>query len=132
MADPLSELVVETVAGYAVDEPPPDLADLRKQMETPVPWDELEDLDELIEMIEQAGFREVKLDVIPFTIRLSSVKAFVNYKLAWPIRRAEVDAMTEEVRSLCLSDLYENLEAQAEADGSIVWEPEIVRVQAKN
>lgn len=131
MADPLSELVAETVAGYAVDEPPPDLADLREQMETPVPWDELEDLDELVEVIEQAGFRDVKLDVFPFKIWLSSVKAFINYKLAWPVRRAEIDAMPEQVRSLCLSDLQENLEAHIEADGSLIWEPEIVRIQAE-
>lgn len=129
--DPLSELVAGTVAGYAVDEPPPDLADLREQMETPVPWDELEDLDELVEMVRQAGFRDVKLDIFPIKIRLSSVKAFINYKLAWPVRRAEVDAMPEEVQSLCLSDLHENLDAYAESDGSITWEPEIVRIWAR-
>ncbi len=130
MADPLSEMVAETVAGYAVDEPPPDLAALREQIETPVPWDDLEDLDELVDLIKQAGFQDVRLDVFPIEIRLPTIKAFINYKLAWPIRRAEVDAMPEDVQGLCLADLHENLETHAAADGSVIWQPEIVRIQA--
>lgn len=128
--DPLSELVSGTVADYAGDNPPPALASLRAAMEAPVPWDDLDGPDDVAALVRHAGFSEVEMALERPSVRLPGAQAFVRYKLAWPERRAEIDAMPAEARRLCLADLQENLAAHAEVDGSLIWQPEIIRIRA--
>lgn len=129
-SDPLSELVSDTVAGYAVDDPPPALAAMRAVMETPVPWDDLDGPDDIAALVRDVGFVDVEMTLERLLIRLPGVEAFIRYKLAWPNHRAEIDAMAVEARRLCLSDLRENLAARTEPGGSLPWQPEVIRVRA--
>ena len=54
----------------------------------------------------------------------------MNYKFAWPTRKAEIEAMSSEVLNLCASDLEENLSALTNDDGTLSWEPNVVRLTA--
>lgn len=129
-SDPLSELVSDTVAAYAVDEAPPALAAMRAAMEAPAPWDDLDGADDVADLAEDVGFVNVEMTLAQRLVRLADVETFIRYKLAWPNRRAEIDAMAMETRQLCVSDLHENLAARAEPDGSLLWQPEVIRIRA--
>jgi SAM-dependent methyltransferase len=128
--DPLSELVLDTVAGYAVDDPPPALAAMRALMEAPVPWDDLDGPDDIETLVKDVGFADIEMKLERALVRLPDVETFIRYKVAWPNRWAEIDAMPGETRRLCLSDLRENLAARAEPDGSLAWQPEVIRIWA--
>ncbi len=128
--DELSEIIADTVAAYATEEPPPALLTLRQQMEAPIPWDSIQSTEELTHLIEQAGFSQVQVCQAIANVRLPDMEALLRYKLAWPIRRAEISAMPPEVRALCLSDLQENLAAHTDADGAITWRPGVIRIRA--
>ena len=128
--DPLSELVSDTIAGYAVEEAPPELATLREAMDQPLPWDDIEDEDDLLEALQEAGFARIEIESLTIPVRLPDVGTFIRYKLAWPSRRAELAAMPDEIRRLCLHDLEENLAARAENDGGLLWQPVVVRARA--
>lgn len=130
MPDDLSEIVSDTLASYAVDEPPDDLRQLREGTELPVPWDDLETLDDIEEAVAAAGFAVNRVDVLDAEVRMASLDAYLRYKLAWPSRQAEVDAMPDDVRRLMLSDLQENLRTRCEADGSLLWRPQVIRINA--
>jgi ubiquinone/menaquinone biosynthesis C-methylase UbiE len=129
-ADLLSDLFYETVAAYAVDDPPPALAARRAAQSHPHPWDALETSDDLVTALERAGFVRVEREVTTERVRLPDVETFLRGKCAWPVHRAEIAAMPDEVRDLCLSDLRENLGARVEPDGWLIWQPNIVRLRA--
>jgi ubiquinone/menaquinone biosynthesis C-methylase UbiE len=129
--DPLSGLVSDTVAGYAVEDPPPDLAVMRASMETRLPWDNIDGPDDIVKIAEDTGFRDIEVEVVQPAVTLPRVEVFLRYKLAWPDRRAEIDAMPPETRRLCLGDLQENLAAHAEVDGSLIWQPQVFRIRAR-
>lgn len=128
--DPLSELVSETMAGYVVEHPSPALCAMRAVIEAPAPWDDLDGPDDVAALVERVGFSGVEMAVERPLVRLPGVETFIRYRLAWPSRRAEVDAMSVEARQLCLSDLRENLAAHTEPDGSLCWQPEVIRICA--
>jgi SAM-dependent methyltransferase len=128
--DELSELAADTLAAYAVDSPPPDLAALRAMLGNPIPWDEVEDAADLARLLGEAGFAAVETESLSIPVSFESVEAFIRYKTAWPSRQAELAAMPEDIRRLCLSDLAENLSVHARRDGSIVWHPGIIRARA--
>lgn len=129
-ADALGELVNETFAEYTVEDPSPELKAFRQEMEEPIPWDDLESADELETLLAEAGFQDLELTHEIVSVRLPNVDAFLRYKLAWPIRTAELAAMPAEVRTLCLNDLRENVTPHADDKGRIIWEPHLVRVRA--
>ena len=129
--DDLGELVSDTLAAYAVDEPPPALRALREGNEQRVPWDDLETIDDIARLVGAAGLAVDRLDVAPVEVRLPSLDAFLRYKLGWPSRRAEVEAMSDVVRRLMLDDLHENLSPHLEADGGLLWRPEIIRLSSR-
>lgn len=127
--DPLSELIADTVLAYSVDDPPPALAKQRADFDIPLPWDTLETLDDLAALLEAVGF---VVDVAAFfepEVALTPAD-FLAYKLAWPARRAELAAMPEEVRRLFYTDIEENIGAFAGPEGTLTWEPTLIRVRA--
>ncbi len=128
--DPLSDLLDETLAEYTVEEPPPGLAAQRAAQQAPHPWDEMETSDDIAARLAEAGFEPVTVDVVTPVVMFSDVETFIRYKLAWPIRRAELAAMPRDVQMLCLGDLQENLGARAGKDGRLAWEPNLVRIKA--
>jgi ubiquinone/menaquinone biosynthesis C-methylase UbiE len=128
--DTLSKLAADTLAEYAVESPPPDLAALREMLGNPIPWDDLEDKTDLESLLYQTGFAAVETENLSIPVSFDSVEAFIRYKTAWPSRQAELAAMPEEIRRLCLSDLAENLSVHTRQDGSLIWHPGIIRAKA--
>ncbi|MBN1428174.1 MAG: methyltransferase domain-containing protein [Anaerolineae bacterium] len=128
--DPLSEIVSDTIAEYAVDDPLPELAAMRAMVATPVPWDDIDGPDDIVAMAAETGFCDVEVGIVCLPVILPDVGAFIRYKLAWPDRRVEINAMDVETRRLCLGDLQENLAAYAEDNGSLIWRPKIFRIRA--
>lgn|SRR5574341_421578 len=129
LRDPLSDLVSDTLAGYMVDDPSIALAAMREALNAPMPWDDLETGDDVQDLLRSLGFGPVAMEVSTPVVELT-LDAFIQYKLAWPTRRAEVEAMSQEMRHLCLVELREQLEAHAGSHGYLSWQPNIVRVQA--
>jgi len=133
-SDELSVLLDDTLAEYAVEDPGPDLAARREARFAYHPWDEFETSTDIADELEAAGFEHVEIDVVTPEVVFEEAADFIRYKLAWPFRRAEVEAMPAEVRALCLSDLDENLSALsalALPSGKLVWQPNLVRVFAQ-
>lgn len=126
--DPVSDLLADILNEYAVDDPPPDLARKRSEQQALHPWDELETSDDIVGLMEEAGFESVEVRIVTADVQLDSPAEFIRYKLAWPIRRAELEAMPEEIRQLCLSDLAENLARFGDSDGRLRWQPNVVQV----
>lgn len=126
--DELSDLLGDTLSAYAVDDPPKDLARRRRDQQERHPWDNLETSDDIVDLMQEAEFREVAVQIRTPEVILPDAEAFTRYKLAWPIRRAEFEAMSPEIQQLCWSDLMENLGAHAEADGRLCWQPNVVLV----
>jgi ubiquinone/menaquinone biosynthesis C-methylase UbiE len=128
--DRLSELVTDTLAEYTPENVPPTLAAMRRDIYTSLPWDELKDSEDLRFALKKAGFSRIKVNVVSPPVRLQSAEVFLRYKLAWPIRRAELEAMPEDIRQLCLNDLRENIAAHCNSAGHLIWRPNIVRLRA--
>lgn len=128
--DTLSELFSDIFVEYSVDDAPPHLEALREQLEQPIPWDNLETVDELDELVERTGFKDIRLHYEHPKIALSSISAFIQFKMAWPIRAAEFAAMPPDIQRLCMSDLRENIAPHANAAGQVIWEPNILILTA--
>jgi ubiquinone/menaquinone biosynthesis C-methylase UbiE len=128
--DPLSEIVSDTLASYAVDDPSPELARMRSETEQPVAWDDLESLDEIQDIVARAGFEVSRVEVLDAEVLLADLDTFLRYKLAWPSRQAEIAAMPDDVRRLMSSDLRENLSPHADGAGGLTWRPQIIRISA--
>jgi ubiquinone/menaquinone biosynthesis C-methylase UbiE len=129
-SDGLSELVYETLDAYAVEDPPPALAALRAAQRQPHPWDQIETAADLRAALAAAGFDPVRIRTVVVRVTFDDAETFIRYKLAWPTRHAELEAMPPDVRALCLSDLRENVGARAGPDGRLLWQPFIVRARA--
>jgi ubiquinone/menaquinone biosynthesis C-methylase UbiE len=128
--DNLSEIFSDIFLEYCVDDPPAPLAQLREQLEQPIPWDELETVEELQTLVGKAGFERIRLDYVSPRIVLPDINAFVRFKMAWPIRVAEFAAMPPEVQKLCMSDIRENIAPHTDAAGQVIWEPNILVLSA--
>jgi SAM-dependent methyltransferase len=127
--DALTEVIEDTLAEYAPDDPPPELSALRAVCTMPVPWDALEESDDIVQALQRAGFDPVEVDVVTETVALA-IEVFISYKLAWANRRAEVEAMPVEIRGLFLSELRDQLETHLTPEGCLLWQPNLVRVRA--
>jgi hypothetical protein len=113
-----------------VDNPPPDLAELRQQTQLPIPWDRVETIEELTAMLRSAGFENIEVVRVAPVVKLRDAEMLLRYKLAWPIRKAELRAMPPEIQRLCLSDVQENLERYLSPDGTLDWRPNLIRMFA--
>jgi SAM-dependent methyltransferase len=129
--DPLSEIVSDVMSEFAVDDPLPELEKLRADCSQPIPWDQLETIEELSDIVRDVGFDAIQLETVKISIPFSRIQEFIKFKFAWPLRKAEFDAMSEDVRSLLLADLRENLGQHTNADGSLIWSPELVWLRAE-
>ncbi len=129
--DPISEIVSDTFASYAVDDPPDHLAAFRTQMGMHLPWDDVESIDELVGLLKKENFRILEEKRETPTIPFGNVRQFLAYKLAWPTRTRELEVMPSDLRALCLSDLLENMESFAETNGNLLWKPNVFRIIAE-
>lgn len=129
--DSLSDAVSDILAQYAVDAPKPDLETLRGELELPVGWDELESPEALSQLLEEVGFAVWRFETVSARVQFSSVEQFVRYKYAWPHRRAELEAMPDEIRRLCWDETREALLQHTNNDGTLTWSPEVLRVDAR-
>lgn len=129
--DPLSDLLDNVLVEYAVDDPPSALERQRREQCEPHPWDDLETSGDVGAALREAGFRDVHIDIATPAVDLAGPETFIRYKLAWPTRRAEVDAMPRDVRSLFVGELVEAFAERAEPGGILRWEPNIVRAIAR-
>ncbi len=127
--DALAELLDDTLAAYATDDPPPALAAERAAQQAAHPWDALETSDDIAALLGEIGFRAVQVRIVTAEVPLTP-GAFIAYKLAWPIRRAEIAALSDEARALLQADLEENVGALAEEEGMLRWQPNMVQVTA--
>jgi ubiquinone/menaquinone biosynthesis C-methylase UbiE len=129
-ADPLAEHLSDTLAEYAVEDPPPDLVALRSCTSACYPWDAMESLEDIVAALARAGFEDITAKATTVTAVLDSADAFIRYKLAWPERSAEVQALSPEVQRLLLADLRETLANLGGDRRGFVWEPNVVQVTA--
>lgn len=130
LRDPLSDLVSDTMIEYMVEHPPPALEAQREALNIALPWDALENGDDVTGLLRETGFDPVELAIISPQIKMESATVFIQYKLAWPPRRAELAAMPDEVQRLCISELQEALESQVTKTGRLIWQPNIICVHA--
>ncbi len=128
--DSLSGLLDDILAEYAVDDPPAPLEKRRREQVEPHPWDDLETSGDIEDVLIETGFRNVRIDIATPAVNLAGPEAFIRYKLAWPIRRAEVDAMPGDVRNLFVGELVEALADRVGPEGGLRWEPNVVRAIA--
>jgi len=128
--DDISDFVTDTLALYSVDEPSPELAAFREAQAIHLPWDDIYDIDDIESLLGNAGFVVDDVAVVVIPVRFESVEAFIAYKLAWPSRQMEYDALPPRVQKLLWGDLEENLAVHQHSDGSFVWEPNIIRMRA--
>jgi ubiquinone/menaquinone biosynthesis C-methylase UbiE len=129
--DQISDLVSDLFAEYLVDDPLPELERLRDQMQQPIPWDDVESVEALRQLFVDTGFTSVDVQHLSPQVVLPDAETFLRYKLAWPIRAAELIAMSDEVRALCLSDLRENIAPYVQREtGQLIWQPNIIRIEA--
>lgn len=128
--DPLSEIVLDVMSDYAVDTPAEELKRFRDDLGIHIPWDSFDTTDDLVRTFEGAGFEVVQATTENMDVQFTTVAEFVTFKLSWPNRAAEIEAMPPEVRRLFRVELSESLERQQSAPGSLTWRPEIIRLRA--
>lgn len=127
--DELSASVTDILGEYSVEEPLPELALQREALALPDAWDDLETVEDLLEALAMAGFSAISSETATPAVTFPDVEAFINYKLAWASRDDELRAMPPEIRELCYSELEETLQAYCADDGTLIWQPEILRVR---
>jgi len=130
--DELSRLVDKVIAQYVPDEVPGLDDALREYYAAPKPWyDRLQDADDYYEMLKGLGFDLVWVREAPFVhVHISSADIFLRYKLAWPMRRLSIAAMSPQIRADFEADLRQQVLAFTHADGSLIWSPALFRVFA--
>ncbi len=113
------------------EDAPADLVALRDFLAEDRAWyrmmqTELDYSDEL----RAAGFvRLLVAEHQPLSIKMS-LGEFLAYKLAWPSRMAELEAMDDSARGDCLDKMRELLLPHVNAEGQIDYAPALFRVQA--
>jgi SAM-dependent methyltransferase len=133
-ADAASRAVDDLLADYAIDEPDAALAALRAAPDATGPlWrDYLQDADDYRDWLEEAGFIVVDaVEVAPVAVRLDTPDVFLRYLLAPTFRHFEVEAMPPGTRSRFLQAARARLAQDAQPDGSLIWQPVVLRVRAR-
>ena len=72
-SDPLSMLVTDTIAIYAVDDPPSELDTVRTAVEIAVPWDDVDEPEDVVCMVKEAGFCDIAMEIVRPSVLLGSV-----------------------------------------------------------
>jgi len=132
-AHPLDELITQIIGSYSVpeSEASADLKAVREAMNIMSRWDAAFESKSAIEKIfEQAGFSDVEIFVdAPAQVSFSA-KSFLSYKLAWPDRFVELNAMAATQRAACLSELELRVSGFANGSGNFIYDPQLWRVVA--
>lgn len=133
-ADAASRAVDDLLAAHAVTEPDDALAALRVSPGELGPlWrDYLQDADDVRDWLEDAGFAVLDaVEVAPVAVRLESPDVFLRYLLAPAFRHRELAAMPPRARSAFLGAARARLARDAEPDGSLIWQPVVLRALAR-
>lgn len=131
---PLDENLIEVFAQYMVedDDAPPELLDTREFIRTPRLWDNvLQDKEDFVEVLSEVGFSDVLVwEDTPVEVVLP-VNEFMDYKLGWVNRQAELAAMDEYSRKDCLDAVRSLFNGKVDSEGNIHYAPMLFRVHAK-
>ncbi|MEP7288674.1 MAG: methyltransferase domain-containing protein [Chloroflexota bacterium] len=130
--DDCSRIVDEAFADHVPDEIPGVDEALEAFYAAPKPWyDHLQDTEDYYSLLKQIGFDLVWVKESAFvSVHLPSVDMFIRYKMAWPIRRLALAAMTPVQQIDFNDDLHNRLRGYVNADGSLDWLPMLFRVFA--
>ncbi|MFQ3534592.1 MAG: class I SAM-dependent methyltransferase [Aggregatilineales bacterium] len=98
----------------------------------PEAWQaQLQDAADYYAAFKAAGFSLVWAREAAFvSARFANVRAFIAYKLAWAPRRLPFEALVESARRECLAALEAALAPYCAADGSLLWQPLLIRLCA--
>jgi ubiquinone/menaquinone biosynthesis C-methylase UbiE len=129
--DDLYEVVKDTLGGYLIENPPPDLARQRKFLAEPDAWDDLGDEEGIAEALREAGFVDVCAETVAPQVRFGAAETFIRYALAWASRYDEVEAMNPEARALLHGELAERLGAKVGPAEGLIWRPNLIRARAR-
>jgi ubiquinone/menaquinone biosynthesis C-methylase UbiE len=131
--DNCSQIVDDVLAVYAPDEIPGLDEPLRAFYANRKPWYEvLQYAEDYYELLKQVGFERAWIKEAPFvTVHFSSFNTFLTYKLAWPIRRLSLAAMSEATRANYYAQVHDRAQPYINPDGSFDWSPPLFRVFAE-
>lgn len=130
---PLDEKIIDVFARYMLEDAdaPPDLFATRECVRTPRIWDNvLQEADDFDEVLSETGFVELHIAEESVEITLP-VAAFMDYKLAWANRQAELAAMDSYTRADCLDAIRALLHEHADLAGNVCYAPKLFRVHAR-
>lgn len=100
--------------------------------ELPELWQaQLQDVEDYYTLFKAADFSLVWAREAAFVrVRFPDVQTFIAYKLAWAGRRTAFEALSASARRDCLDALSAALAPHCAADGSLHWQPLLIRVCA--
>jgi SAM-dependent methyltransferase len=131
--DALSAIIDHALDAFAPTDPDAfDLDDaLLEFLDADKPWyQQLQDADDHQALLKRVGFSLAWAQEAAFVTVPIEIAIFIRYKLAFPGRRATVDAMSPAMRERFMTTLNEQLAPYADANGLLQWSPPLIRVCA--
>ena len=129
----LDSALIDVLVNFMVDDDDADddLIRVREFVAAPCPWhNTFQNTEDFAEELAAYGFSQVEAwEDSPVTCALP-VADFMAYKLAWPNRRAELNAMPDFQRADCIDALRRVFQEFADRDGNIRYQPSLFRVRA--
>ena len=129
----LDTVLIDVLAKYMLDEDEidDDLRRIRDFVRRDNAWHNVfQDAEDFEDELPEHGFREIQVyEDVPVRC-VMPLNNFMQYKLAWTNRRAELDAMDEWRRADCLDAVRREFQSFADFDGNIVYDPALFRVYA--
>ncbi|MCD4686922.1 MAG: methyltransferase domain-containing protein [Anaerolineae bacterium] len=125
----------EVFMDFVVPEGARELEQLRDDMDDhPPAWaDYLQDTDDYREWLTDLGLTvEDAREAAPVAVRINDIEDYLRYKLAWTHRWEEIRAMDVATRHAFYRAARERLDEFTRADGSLIWQPWLFRVTARN
>lgn len=130
---PFDHIIVEALEVYMVDDEdaPANLVALRDFLAEDRAWYEMMQTElDYSDELSAIGFNRLLVaENCPVRVQLS-LQDFLAYKLAWPSRIAELEAMDESARGDCLDMMRKLLQPNVGQDGLLGYDPFLFRVQA--
>lgn len=130
---PLDAALDDLLAEVAVGEPDPPLAALRAWMGADdLRWqNRLQDPDDYREWLDDFGFAvDAATESAPVSVRFPSAGDYLAFWSAAPGRRAELHALDRSARADLVAAVRDLIHASAAPDGSLVWQPAVLRALA--
>lgn len=95
------------------------------------PWyQQLQDADDHQALLKRLGFKLAWAQEAAFVTVQIEIPTFIRYKLAFPGRRATVEAMSVAMREQFMATLNDQLAPHADATGALHWSPPLIRACA--